>query len=306
MTGQIYQRIMVFHNKNRVEIYKKFDKLKPIYYADTKIHMADVESNFTVILCFLKIRKILRNKIKVFLPFFIINILAGANKIYRKTGWAEKKDKEAKFVKSLMILSALYLELKKKIKKKEALKVMKDIIMEVAYFIDYSNAKKSLLFSIPDPFERWIRYRSGLITDGFGLYNEIEDIYVSGERIHYIVKRCVFHDAFLAADTPELTRFICDYDQTIHSLLFGEFYFDRNGSWKNTIGYGEEICHYVWKQKEILTNEFKEYLNSMKNPDSVKKSDKDKRVQVRRQYTRRQNERRKYDRRIGGRRQEDV
>jgi hypothetical protein len=235
----------------------------------------------------------------------MIRTFLKAKNLFKKTKWAKTKAKEGKYAKSILILAALYLNLKKKVTKEKALEIMKQIVIRLSSSIDYSIARKSLLFAIPDPFERWIRYRSGLITDGFGLYNEIEDVYISWERIHYVVKRCIFHDAFVEAGTPELTHLICDYDQTFHNTLFKEYYFDRNGSWNNTIGHGAEICHYVWKHREILTDEFKEYLKAKEN--SVKKEDKEgeRRSHVRRQFDRRQNERRKFDRRKGRRRKDD-
>ncbi|MBN2535229.1 MAG: L-2-amino-thiazoline-4-carboxylic acid hydrolase [Spirochaetales bacterium] len=268
--------------------------------------MADMESNLTVLLCILDIRKILKEAIKSSWLFFMIRTFFKANSLFKTTRWAKMKNKEAKFVKSILILAALYLKLKKKMNTEKAMEVMKEIVIRISSSIDYSIARKSLLFTIPDPFERWIRYRSGLITEGFGLYNDIEDVYISWERIHYVVKRCIFHDAFVAAGTPELTHLICDYDQTFHNTLFKEYYFDRNGSIYNAIGHGAEICHYVWKHREILTHEFKEYLKQKKNPPADKESDGvEKRSNVRRQYERRQKERRKYGRRKGGRRKED-
>jgi hypothetical protein len=228
-----------------------------------------------------------------------------AKKLFKKTKWAKTKSRETKYVKSILILAALYLNLKKKLQQEKALETMKEIVIRLSTSIDYSIARKNLLFAIPDPFERWIRYRSGLITEGFGLYNEIEDVYISWERIHYIVKRCIFHDAFVEAGTPELTHLICDYDQTFHNTLFKEYYFDRHGSPNNAIGHGAEICHYVWKHRDILTDEFKEYLKQKEHPDNKENKEGERRAYVRRQYDRRQNERRKFDRRKGGRRKDD-
>ena len=267
--------------------------------------MADAESKLTVLLCILDIRHILKKNLSLPWVFFIIKTFLKTNSLFKKTTWAKKKKKEAKYAKSVMILAAMYLNLKRKLKKEKALEVMREIVMKLSYTLDYSIARKNLFFEIPDPFERWLRYRSGLITDGFGLYNDIEDVYISGERMHYIVRRCIFHDVFTETNTPELTSLICDYDQTFHSSVFKEFYFDRNGSWKNTIGHGADVCHYVWKQRNILTKEFKEYLKSLENQDNSEHTGDERRKHTRRQYDRRRGDRRKFDRRKGGRRTSD-
>ena len=215
--------------------------------------------------------------------------------MFRKTHWALKKDKEAEYVKSVIIIAAIYRNLAQKFGKERALKVMQEVI----------PARKHLLFTIKDPFERWIKYRSILITEGFGLHNTIEDVYIYKTRMHYIVKRCIFHDVFKETGVPELTLMICDYDQSFHSAMFSEFYFDRNGSWKNTIGHGASLCHYVWKDKNTLAREFKEYLVKQKNEDYVHICNYDgteRRQEMRRQYDRRQFERRQFDRRSTERR----
>jgi hypothetical protein len=181
--------------------------------------------------------------------------------------------------------------------------------LKVAYITDYQSSKKHFLFSIKDPFERWLKYRSILITHGFGPYNDVEDVYISKTRMHYIVKRCIFYEFFQEAGTPELTTMICDYDYFYHSALFKEFYFDRNGNNENSLGYGSDVCHYVWKDKRILTEEFKNYLKN-KTTDSIEQKSSndrsnDKRKHQRRQYDRRQQDRRQFDRRKTIRRKDD-
>ncbi|MBN2440156.1 MAG: L-2-amino-thiazoline-4-carboxylic acid hydrolase [Spirochaetales bacterium] len=267
--------------------------------------MADVESNVTVLLSILDIRQILKKNIKASWLLLILKSFITANNLFKKSKWADKSSTGSKYAKSIFILAGIYITLKRKADNEKAFRIMKEIVMKLSYTMDYSMAKKHLFFEISDPFQRWIRYRSVLITEGFGVYNEIEDVYISNERIHYTVKRCIFHDVFTAAKTPELTALICDYDQTFHGTVFKEYYFDRNGSWNNTIGHGADICHYVWKHRDILTKEFKAYLESEKNKSKDEESGTEKRKQIRRQFDRRQSDRRRFDRRKGSRREGD-
>jgi hypothetical protein len=88
-----------------------------------------------------------------------------------------------------------------------------------------------------------------LAAEGFGLFNDIRDVEVSEPRMHYIVYRCIFHDFMSQTGTPEITHLICDYDQLCHAKLFPEFEFSRNGAWENTLGHGNDHCHYLWRVK---------------------------------------------------------
>jgi len=264
--------------------------------------MDNDQSIMTTILCILDIKPILKKKIGGFWLFFLIKVFIKSKKIFKKTRWSKRKDQESKYVKSMALLPSLYLAFLKKFNKEEALSIMNEIVLKVAYTVDYESSKKHYLFTIKDPFERWLKYRSILITHGFGPHNEVEDVYISKTRMHYIVKRCIFHDFFKETGTPELTPMICDYDFIYHSALFKEFYFDRNGSNKNTLGYGADVCHYVWKDKNILTEQFKEYL---KNKSNKNKNKNEKRQFQRRQYDRRQDDRRQFDRRNFNRRGSD-
>lgn len=255
----------------------------------------DMEAIVTILLCVRDIKPELKRHYKSAWFIFMLRSFTKAGRMFKQTKWAKRKDKEAEYVKSIIILAAIYKNLLKRYPREKSLEIMAEVILRLSYTVDYQTARKNLLFTIKEPFQRWLKYRSILITEGFGLHNDVEDILISKGRMHYIVKRCIFHDTFVECGTPELTRLICDYDRSYHSSMFPEFYFDRNGSWENTLGYGAEICHYVWKDKETLNKEFRAYLT--KEKEKKRKAGEERRSNIRRQADRRQNERRRFSRR---------
>ena len=251
------------------------------------------ETLLLTLLCITNIKPILKEQVTSHWILFLIKSFIKSKSLFKKTKWARKKDDESKFVKSMMLIPVFYLNFKKKFDDEKALEIINEIIIKISFTFDNNTSKKNYLSIIRDPFERWLKYRSTLIAEGFGAYNKIEDVYINRNRMHYIVKRCIFHDFFVETGTPELTPLICDYDQLYHSSIFKEFYFDRNGSWKNTIGHGAEVCHYVWKDKNILTKEFMDFLDNR----NKQQDDNDRRKIERRQFDRRQFDRRQFDRR---------
>jgi len=253
----------------------------------------NLENLLLTLLSIINVKPILKKHTGRFWLLFLINSSYKGSRLFNKTKWKNKKTDEAKFVKSMMLLPAMYLKLKKKFQSDKAFEIMNEIIISVSFTFDNNTSKKHNLFIINDPFERWLKYRSTLIANGFGAFNDIDDVYISKERIHYVVNRCIFNDFFTETGTPELTKLICDYDKLYHSGIFKEFYFDRNGSWNNTIGYGNKICHYVWKDKNLLNEDFKK---SLEKENELLKED-ERRRNERRQFDRRQNDRRQFDRR---------
>ena len=170
-------------------------------------------------------------------------------RIYEGSRWGKRTDPEAKYIKSILLLPAIYLELKSVCDEETATKLIDEITVKVSSDVDHSFEQRHGLPEIADPFERWKTYRNGLAAGGFGRFNVMEDVEVSENRMAYIVRRCIFHDCFSDAGVPELTHHICDYDLNAHRKLFPELEFSRDGSSQNSIGHGKEYCRYVWERK---------------------------------------------------------
>ncbi|MBN1413227.1 MAG: L-2-amino-thiazoline-4-carboxylic acid hydrolase [Spirochaetales bacterium] len=253
-----------------------------------------MKNSLLTLKCIAGIRPFLKEAYGPAWSVFLLKSFFQSGSLFKRTKWAKKKDAESKFVKLMAIIPAFYLNFRKKFTGEQSMEFMKYIVHEISNVFDYNLSRKFKFQEIKDPFKRWLRYRSTLITESFGPFNEFEDVYISKDRMHFIVKRCVFHDFFSAVGTPELTVLICNHDQVYLNHIFKELYFDRNGSWKNTMGCGAKECHYVWKDRRILTKEFKEYLE--KKPENHNSPD-EKRQTERRQFARRREDRRQYSRR---------
>jgi hypothetical protein len=207
----------------------------------------------TLLNCVIDVLKILTRK---FGFLRAVLILAGAifrtNHVFNNTTWGKQNTAEAKYVKSIALFPAIYLQLKEKLDTPNALTVMNEIVIAISSDVDHATIKKHGLMKITDPFARWQKYRKELSAEGFGLFNKITDVEATQELMHYIVHRCIFHEFLTQAGAAEITHFICDYDRMAHEKLFPEYEFSRNGSWENTLGHGRDCCHYVWQVKSSL------------------------------------------------------
>ena len=200
--------------------------------------------------CVIAIIDVLRKRLG-FLRAVIITVGAvlRSGEVIKDTRWANSDAAEAKYVKSISLLSAFFLQLKYNFPVPIAMEVMNEIVIKVSFMVDLSFAKKYKLMSVKDPFERWCTFRKALTLTDFGPFNKMEDLEINEEKMHFIVTRCIFHDCFSEVGTPEITKLICNYDKIFYDHLFRELEFNRNGSWENTIGHGMECCHYMWKRK---------------------------------------------------------
>jgi len=80
-------------------------------------------------------------------------------------------------------------------------------------------------------------------------FNVREYLIVDETTCHYILKRCVAHDFFSEAGTPDLTRFFCQGDELLFTEAFPDLEFTRGDSWENTIAYRKDHCEYMLKLK---------------------------------------------------------
>ncbi len=179
----------------------------------------------------------------------ILRAISRSGELFRASRWGGRDDEESAYVKSTILLPAIYLVLKERFGTEIALPLIERVIVMVSTGVDSAFEEAHGLHRISDPLERWKAYRRGLSAGGFGRFNRMEDEEPSPDRMSYTVRRCIFHDCFTEAGAPEITRFICDYDRTAHERLFPELAFSRDGSWENSIGHGKDHCRYLWEKK---------------------------------------------------------
>lgn len=213
------------------------------------------------------IKPILKKELgKKWFPFLISSSMQ-SNKLFMNTKWAiDKNDKEAKFVKSISMISGMYSRLKKIKGNDEAITIIEDIVKEITHTTDMTEAKEKKLDTIMDPFLRWCHHYDNMINEGAIQFNKFELLSHNQDKIHLRVKRCLFNDFFNAVGHPELTQFICHADKYSQNNIFKEYHFHRNDSWENTIAHDCEHCEYVWDLKD--DHKHKEYETDMDNLDN--------------------------------------
>ncbi len=205
---------------------------------------------FMILSCTAGVLKIFTRNFGLFKAIWLLaGSITGSGKVFRDSAWGERDDAEAKYVKSIALLPAIYLRLKAEFPESATMKAMNEIVIKVSWSVDLRFIKKHKLLSIENSFTRWRKYRNKLASEGFGLFNDIRDVEVTEQKMHYIVYRCIFHDFMSRTGVPELTRLICDYDKLCQAKLFPELEFDRNGAPENTLGHGSDCCHYLWQLK---------------------------------------------------------
>lgn len=116
--------------------------------------------------------------------------------------------------------------------------------------------------------EQWEHLKSVDVPEGAGMarlmgFNERMDRkgtprfnkreYVKqDERIcHFLITRCLFHDFFTEAGTPELTKVFCEVDRRFFPEAFPGFRFHRGDSWENTIAYGKDHCEFIFEKRAV-------------------------------------------------------
>lgn len=215
--------------------------------------METVRKLIMIVRCINSMRSILKRHIgSAWMPL-LAKSFTQSDRLLANTRWNGRKDDEARHVKSISPLAAIYFNLQEKLGKEKALEISGEVIIKASLEADYSFMKKYKMHKIKDPFERWKKYRKALACEE--KFNETQDIEVSECRLHYIVKRCIYNDFFTEVGAPELTGFICESDRIFFSdMLFRDLNFHRGDSWRNTIGYGSETCCYIWEPKREPVN----------------------------------------------------
>ncbi|HEX3047957.1 MAG TPA: hypothetical protein VHY08_24610, partial [Bacillota bacterium] len=109
----------------------------------------------TLMNCIIDVLKILSRKFGL---LEAIHILAGSisrtNQVFKNSTWGKpdaRKGAEAKYVKSIALFPAIYLQLKEKLDPPDALAVTNEIIIAVSSDVDRAFDKKHGLMKIQDP-----------------------------------------------------------------------------------------------------------------------------------------------------------
>jgi hypothetical protein len=180
-------------------------------------------------------------------PTLILKARARKKAIFRKTRWSSIPGSESEFVKRISLAPALYVELEKKVGREGAFEVMEDLLVSIG-----CNEQWEHLNAI-DAFEgiamaRLMAFNERIDRKGTTRFNKRGYVEQNERICHFVITRCVFHDFFTEAGTPELTKVFCEVDCRFFPEAFPEFRFHRGDSWENTIAYRKDHCEFIFEK----------------------------------------------------------
>ena len=186
-------------------------------------------------------------------PVLLVTSFLKRNNVFKRTRWASDSvsKQEAAYVKRLAMASALYLTLGEKVGKESAFEVMRHLLVPIGCDAVRKHFN-SLNWANLSGMTRLMAFNDLMLKNDEAKHNVREYVISNDTTCHYIIKRCVVYDFFCEAQTPELTRLICDVDKEFFPQAFPDFSFDRGDSWENTIAYGKKHCDFVLKKKVSL------------------------------------------------------
>ena len=181
-------------------------------------------------------------------PLFLVKSLVRGNAIFKKTHWAEVKDRESVFVKRFSLACAVYVGLLEKVGKEKAFAVVRNILVPIGLNEQW-NHLNSLRLSEYTGMARLMAFNDLMDKKGAPQFNRREYVKQNTNICHFIITRCVFYDFFTEAGTPELTKLFCEVDREFFPEAFPDFSFGRGNSWENTIAYGKDHCDFIFEKK---------------------------------------------------------
>jgi hypothetical protein len=187
-------------------------------------------------------------------PFLVLKCLARRRAILGSTQWARANSGEAAFVKRFSLASALYLEIADRMGEQQAFDAMRRILVPIGCDEQWTHMK-SLRSTAGTPMGRLMAFHDLMDEKGAPRFNKREYVERSDHVCHFAITRCVFHDFFTQAGTPELTKLFCEVDREFFPAAFPEMEFHRGDSWENTIAYGKESCTFIFELREDRTAE---------------------------------------------------
>jgi hypothetical protein len=165
-----------------------------------------------------------------------------------QTRWAGRDDEEARHVRALALIPAVYLILRERLGA-AALEVTRELAAAVLAAANARLAREASWSELRDPRARWHAFFDRVVARGVGAFNESECLSVEVERFHLRVRRCVFADLARDIGLPELARMTCDLAVPFCRELLPSYEFRRNGSLESTLAYGHPHCDYLWEPK---------------------------------------------------------
>jgi hypothetical protein len=152
-------------------------------------------------------------------------------------------------VKRFSFVAALFLELQKKLGEAKVFEIMKSILVPLGSNEQWGHLQ-SLVRTAEKPMEWLMDFYDLMDQKGVPRFNTREYIQQNDAICHFVITRCVFHDFFIEAGTPSLSKLFCEVDREFFPKAVPELNFHRGGSWENTIAIGKDHCEFIFEVKE--------------------------------------------------------
>ncbi len=182
-------------------------------------------------------------------PLALARHLLRSQRRVRRTPRARRRDDEAKCVRALALLPAIYLEWRERFPGPTT-ELMHGLLNAV---LEAERGRVCHEPGFPEesaPRARWHAFFGRITSEGSAAFNEEECLSVQTERFHVRVRRCLFAELAQALGLPELARMACDANLSCCGRLLPGYEFHRNHSERQTLGYGFPYCDYVWEREE--------------------------------------------------------
>ncbi|MBN2098249.1 MAG: L-2-amino-thiazoline-4-carboxylic acid hydrolase [Dehalococcoidia bacterium] len=180
-------------------------------------------------------------------PLLVSKGLVRKKAVFYSTQWGRERNAESDFVERFSLASAIYLDLVDRMGREKAFAAMRRILVPIGCSEQWAHLR-SLGDVAETPMGRLMAFHNLMDKRGAPQFNQREYFELSESVCHFAIKRCVFHDFFTQAGTPELTRLFCEVDRDFFGAAFPELSFHRGDSWQNTIAYGRGFCTFIFEK----------------------------------------------------------
>lgn len=125
-----------------------------------------------------------------------------------------KLDVPKDFKKSYGLISYLYINLSKKMLKKQAFEIVRAVLLPLGIAMMQSNFREA---EAERNFDNLVRYQQIAKEEGATKLNKVRIDHISNDKYSYAVTRCMFYEFFCEMGVPELTSIMCSIDNAVFS-----------------------------------------------------------------------------------------
>jgi len=177
----------------------------------------------------------------------LVKCRADTRKIFGQTHWVKEKSIESTLAKRLVISTAIYRELLKRLDREKAFEIMREILVPIGTKEQLGNLDKWGV-SQKSGMGKLLAFYDAMGKNGIGQFVKRTVIEKTDNTLSFEVRNCFFKRFYEETGTPELTQLFCEVDIEFFSRAFPEFRFHRGDSLTNTVAYGKDRCDFIFEK----------------------------------------------------------